>query len=110
MNQPESKISPLVPGVATFLDAAERAGYERRTGRQNISVLLDGRFVGGWNMLLKHWYITAASAIGHEGRLQALRFRRHNRTKQGCTWILPGAEHASTFGTALAQVTGVSID
>ena len=109
MNQSDRKASPLAPAVSNFLDAAERAGYERRTGRQNVSLLFDGRFVGGWNMNLKHWYITAASAVGREGLLESLGFGTHNRAKQGRTWILPGTDNAQTFATAILKVTGIPV-
>ena len=109
MNRPEGKSSPLAPTVAALFDAAEKAGYAKRPGKQNFSLLLKGQVIGGWNTLERHWYITAASAIGHEAQLESLGFGTHNRKRQGVTWILPGAPQAPTFKTALRHVAGVAV-
>ena len=55
--------------VAAFLTAAAKSGYEVRwCNRQNISVLYDGRYLGGWNYKAKHWYVRA-TALGQRGSL-----------------------------------------
>ena len=109
MNRPEANTSPLDPAVCAFFDAAEDAGYEKRRGKRNISLLLKGRFIGGWNTVEGHWYITAVTAIGHEAKLDELGFGTHNRKRQGVTWILRGAARAPTFKTALRHVAGVPV-
>ena len=104
MNRPGANSSPLHPAVSAFFDAAKDAGYKKRPGKQNISLLLKGKFIGGWNTVENHWYITAGSAIGHEAKLEELGFGTHNRKRQGVTWILRGAAQAPTFKTALRHV------
>lgn len=109
MSQNERKTTPVAPAVSEFLDAAERAGYDQRPGRQNVSLLLNRSVVGGWNMVEEHWYITAASAIGHEAMLESLGFGTHSRRKGGRIWILPGAQNAPTFATAIRSVAGIPV-
>ena len=109
MNQPEGRTNRLPPAVAALFGTAEKAGYTKRPGKQNFSLVLNGRVIGGWNTLEGHWYITARSAIGHEATLEELGFGTHNRKRQGVTWILPGAARAPTFKTALLHVAGVPV-
>ena len=109
MNRPEANTSPLDPAVSAFFDAAKDAGYKKRPGKQNISLLLKGKFIGGWNTVEGHWYITAGSAIGHEAKLGKLGFGTHTRKRQGVIWILPGAAQAPTYKTALRHVAGVPV-
>ena len=109
MNRPVANTSPLDPAVSAFFVAARDAGYEKRPGKQNISLRLKGKFIGGWNTVEGHWYITAGSAIGHEAKLDELGFGKHNRRRQGVTWILRGAAQAPTFKTALRHVAKVPV-
>ena len=62
-------IDELPEPVAAFLRAAAKAGYEVRWwNRQNISLLYDGRYLGGWNYKAEHWYVRA-TALGERSSL-----------------------------------------
>ena len=104
-------IDELPEPVAEFLRAAAKAGYEVRWwNRQNISVLYDGRYLGGWNYKAEHWYVRA-TALGQRKSLPSQHgFEpRRNRT----VWVRSGKatprEATDAFRAVIKALKDVTI-
>ena len=97
--------------VAVFLVAAAKAGYEVRwSNRQNLSLLYEGHWLGGWNYKARHWYVRA-SAVGEHGSLprqHGFEPRRHGSHWQRSGRKLP-AEATDAFHSVLKALTGVTV-
>ena len=97
--------------VAVFLVAAAKAQYEVRwSNRQNLSLLYEGRWLGGWNYKAKHWYVRT-SAVGDHGSLP----RQHGfePRRHGAHWQRSGRKMADeatdAFHSVVTTLTGVPI-
>ena len=97
--------------VAEFLTAAAKAEYEVRwCNRQNISILYDGRYLGGWNYKANHWYVRA-TALGPRRSLP----HQHGfePRRNGTVWVRSGKatprEATDAFHAVIKELEGVTI-
>ena len=106
-----AKIHELPDPVAAFLTAAAKAGYEVRWwNRQNISLLYDGRYLGGWNYKAEHWYVRT-TALGVRSSLP----HRHGfePKRNGTLWQRSGKttpkEATDAFDSVIKELVCVEI-
>ena len=105
-----NQIDSHPPRVLALLQAAERAGYRVRwENRQNTSLMHNGRFVGGWNRIARHWYIRDSAVGKNAALLRKHGFTLHSRASGQRHWQLAGVAGASAFRSVVGDLTGVPI-
>ena len=98
----------LPRAVGMLFDAASRAGFRVREGKQQVMLFSGaGAKIGGWNKVNAHWYVSAVIAEGREALM-----RRHGFGLKGSTanrhrwWQLDGADGADGFRRVCESLTG----
>ena len=108
---PGVTVEDLPDRVGAFLVAAANAGYDVRLGnRQNISVLYEGRWLGGWNYKAMHWYVRDSS-VGERTSLPTR--HRFEPRRHGTIWQRSGkempTEATDAFRSVIEELTHVPI-
>ena len=94
--------------VGAFFNAASRAGWRVREGKQQVMLFSPaGIKIGGWNKVYEHWYVSAVIAEGHEPLMHRHGFEFKDRTADHHRWWqLDGPNRADGFRRVCEALTG----
>lgn len=98
----------LPRAVGALFDAASRAGFRVREGKQQVMLFSSaGAKIGGWNKVHAHWYVSAVIAEGREALMRRHGFGFKDRSvNRHCWWQLDGADGADGFRRVCESLTG----